>query len=420
MGATIKIERIFETEPYRSIVNLLAEHKDGLELKHIQYAIMEDPCLMDYTIRKIEEDLGPNFPDILRNGKIKKYHMKQINRIEKRSQKQTDIPKSKCVRNNLNNFLNKLMLPPNKIIYRENGKYKLHSTGLGKLLAESDKDYIDSSSKVSIKNIEGGRINIYGYLPIKGISFDPGGEEQTKKFKEAETKLIEGVDALQSLMNESLSWYMDYDLYSSLLLNKKKYSPLDRGLLLILRGLFLTGNADLMLEWFEVDQKTCRIKILNPDRKLIDLLKKVDSSQKISELKSLLNGHVINQDISMAFLYFKDILVPLYSRSHIVVVLHSGGGHFADEKAKQNELQKIPMFFNEKDKQFTDLSTSHKNSIERYLVDQRKNQDALIKKVEEQKILDPKKIKQIEKMIKAKEIKSIEDWISFQKKLINI
>ena len=122
-----------------------------------------------------------------------------------------------------------MMNPPNQVIYKENGKYKLYDSSIKQLIRDSDKKYIDICSKRSTRNLSGARINIYGYCPLKsavyGLYLDE--KKNINRYNSAIKKLREGIDELQSLMDESIGWYLQYDVYWKYLLDAG-YSPLDK------------------------------------------------------------------------------------------------------------------------------------------------------------------------------------------------
>ena len=418
MGAPINLTRIFRDEPYKSIVNLLAEYRDGLHLKHIQYAISEEPCLKDYTVRKIEKetDLEWKIKDLISSGKIKKHRVKQIKNAKKEKQQDNE---GKKIRNNLYNMLKKMMMPPNKVIYRENGKYKLYDISIGKLFADSDKKSIDKLNKLSMKNLEGGRLNIYGLLRAKGSYFNPESKENIERFNNAIGKLREGIDELQTLMDESIGYYMTYDTFGKYI-NDEKYSVLDRNLLKVLQGFlvlsFKSEDDSPLVRWFDFEDEY--IVVSNTDKALIDIFKKhFYPDKKVTEIKSMLKGYVIDEEISNAF-YASGFFHLLRAKSQIVAVIHSGGGHFIDATSQIKQAEKNPSFIKKITKFSSELNGSYEQSYRNYFnkqeADQRDIEDRAIREAPDAK----ERIDEMMKLVNEKKIQNIDDYLDLQKKLI--
>ncbi len=108
MGAKITVDKILVEEPYRSIVNLLAEYPDGLKLREIQFAIMQKHKVCN-NLSEIEEHLEEKRKQLINMGKIRPYQSKTINRMKKINRQQNQLaPKERrCIRSNLENFLKK-------------------------------------------------------------------------------------------------------------------------------------------------------------------------------------------------------------------------------------------------------------------------------------------------------------------------
>ena len=419
MGAPITLKKIFREEPYKSIINLLVEYQEGLELKHIQYAIFENSILRDYTVRTINEDLGYKIKDLIDSGKIKKYQIKQINRIKKgKNQDNAGIR----VRNNLVNFLKKMMVPPNQVIYKENGKYKLCDSSIEQLILDSDKEYIDICSKRSKRNLLGGRINIYGYRPLKSAVYSLYLDEKKNidRYNSAIKKLQKGIDELQSLMDESIGWHLTYDLYWKYLLDDS-FSTLDKEILQILHyyGVQpLKEDEKTPLEtWLKVEDGHL---LITPDKQLTHLFKKhFYPSKKVSEIKSMLKDHAINKDISFALL---KMMYPLILKqwSHIVAVIHSGSGHVIKQKELYNDLSKFPMLSMDVNKRSKELS----GSLESYLTDYFDKQETDIQDIKDRAIKESpgskNKLEELMKQFKNQDIKNIDDWLSLHKEIMKI
>jgi len=413
MGAPITLSKIFTVEPYKSIVNLLAEYREGLELKHIQYIIFEKSYLEYYTVRKIKKDLenhqGLKLVELIDSGKIRRYNAKQ-NRSNKKDKQVND--EGILVRNNLNNFLKKMMAPPNQVIYRENGKYKLYDSSVEKLIVDSDKQYIDGLSKLGRKNLEGGRINIYGLLRAKGIHFDPLSEINNSRFNKAVKNLRKGIDELQSLMRESISDYIFDDTFLNYI-NDEKYPVLDRNILKILHSFLIlpTGSEKEfpLNKWF--DFKNDQIVVVNPDRELTQLFKKhFYPEKKTAEIKSMLEGYVIAEDLAMLF-FTLCFMIALYIRSHVVAVVHSGSGHFSKEIERFDQLKNIPSFAKDTNKLSTELFNSHKESDIAYFESMDRALKDRMKKAKSQQI-DVKKFEKVRKDINEGKIRNVDDLLN--------
>jgi len=419
MGAPITLSKIFREEPYRSIVNLLFEYRKGLELKRIQYILFENHCLHDYTVSKIKEDLGVKYKDLIVSGKIKKYQMKQINRNKKgKNQDNTGIR----TRNNLNNFLKKMMNPPNQVIYKENGKYKLYDSSIEQLILDSDKEYIDICSKKSKRNLLGGRINIYGYAPLNtavfGLYFDE--KKNVNRYNSAIKKLREGIDELQSLMDESIGWYLQYDVYWKYLLDDR-YTPLDKELLQILHYYGIQSvkkDEKTPLEtWLNFEDE--RLLII-PDKKLVDLFKKhFYPTKKTSHIKSMLKDHVINKEISSALL---KMIYPLLLKqwSHIVAVIHSGSGYVIKQKELYKNLSKFPMFYNDANKRSNELSGSLEDYLTKYFNKQEDDLQEIKGQAIQEKPNSKNKLDKLTKQLNEKKIEDIDDWLNLHKNIMKI
>jgi len=416
MGAPIIIEKMFTVEPYRSIINLLAVYPDGLELKDIQYAIMDVPCI-GYNIGKIQSHLGEKLEQLIISDKIKKYQSKQINR-SKEINKQKDesfYKKGKRVRSNLENFLNKMIIPPNNAIYLEDGRYKLHKKIYEMLFIRSDKQYIDELSQLGKKKLKGGRINIYGLLRAKGIHFDPLSEINTSRFNKAVENLRKGIDELQSLMNESISDYIFYDTFLNYI-NDEKYPLLDRNILKILHSFLLLHTRSEkefpLNRWF--DFKNDQIVVVNPDRGLTQLFKKhFYPDKKVTEIKSMLGGHVIAEDLATVF-FAHFFMIALYTRSHIVAVVHSGSGHFVKEIERLDQLKNIPSFAKDTNKLSTELIDSYKESNIAYFESMDRALKDQMKKAKLQQI-DVKKFEKVMKDINEGKIQNVDDLLNIYK-----
>ncbi len=139
MPAPLNPKKVFTDEPYRSIVFLLSETKnltnkeikekktEGLTLKQIQYALMEDHCLN--TVGKETHNFLDDRIQMLTNkGLLKKYKMKSIKRKKKlreKNKKNEKAEKAKVIRVNILSFLEKLANNVNAIYKDEDNKYKL-------------------------------------------------------------------------------------------------------------------------------------------------------------------------------------------------------------------------------------------------------------------------------------------------------
>jgi len=130
MPASITIDKIFEIEPYRSMLNLLINFKkEGLTLKEIQYCIAKKHYLNHISV-DMKTKLDEAISYLLENGKIKKYQIKLINRKNKKRQKTIKKLSSKAenaekVRNNIRNFLIKLMKKPIEAIDKQGNIYRI-------------------------------------------------------------------------------------------------------------------------------------------------------------------------------------------------------------------------------------------------------------------------------------------------------
>jgi len=419
MGAPITLSKIFKEEPYKSIITLLFEYRKGLELKHIQYVLFENSYLHYYTVDKIEKDLGVKYKDLIVSGKIKKYQIKQINRTNKG---ENQCNRGIRTRNNLNNFLKKMMNPPNQVIYKENGKYKLYDSGIEQLILDSDKEYIDICSKKSKRNLLGGRINIYGYDPLNTAVFDLYFDEKknVNRYNSAIKKLREGIDDLQSLMDESIGWYLQYDVYWKYLLDGS-YSTLDKELLQILHyyGVQpLKKDEKTPLEsWLKLEDSRL---LITPDKKLIDLFKKhFYPTKQASEIKSMLEDHTFNKEIFSALLKMVRPLI-LKQWSHIVAVIHSGSGHVIKQKELYNDLSKFPMLSKDVNKRSKELS----GSLEKYLTEYFDKQEADLQDIKDRAIKErpgsKNKLDELIKQLNEKKIEDINDWLNLHKKITKV
>ncbi len=413
MGAPINLKRIFENEPYKSIVNLLAEYRDGLQLKHIQYVIFENSYLEDYTVRKIKEDIGWKAEDLISSGKVKKYSVKQSKSTKKEEQQDNEGIR---IRSNLYNMLKKMMMPPNSVIYRENGKYKLHKSSVNRLVVDSDKKYIDKASKKDTKIVEGGRINIYGFKPVKTdfykLFLNKKEKENIDRFNMAIEKLREGIGELQSLMDNSIGYYMAYDLVKKHY-DDATYPLLDRELFIIL-CYYDFKEPSLIEKW--LDFSNGEIKVLKPDKILVDIFKKhFYPDKKVGEIKSMLKDHVINKETTITL--FKHSISPFIKmRSHIVAVIHSGSGHVIDEKERLKGMSQFSKFSNEINKHIEELSVSYKNYEKKYF----KNNEEDLRKIKDlalQEAPDAKeRIDEMMKQLDEKEKPDIDDFLNLYKK----
>lgn len=394
MGALIGGDKIYKIEPYRSIINLLSEYKEGLELKQIQYAIMKEPHLNKYASGRIERFYRDKLHYLYSNDYVKKYKSKEINRTNKSDLSYTE--KGKRVRKNLSNFLIKLMRPPNNILYRGNGKYKLNKIGFNKVSIESDKKYIENQGKISVKNIDGGKINLYGYQPLKSNKFNPDSKENQVKYKNALVKISEGINELQALMDNSTGYFLADSRYLKVIK--------DRDIPLIERRLFSIFVYYLYLAYsFPPDysiNKWIKLNdseniIITPDNKLIEILKKTYyKGKEVKDIREIITNYQLGELISLHII--KHEFTVLYKiKSHIIAVVHSGSGHVITEQNRLDNLKNLLLPDKELKEHYSDLRNSYSNYLRNYYKDNASERIRLINRVKLSDFGEEKEIKEL-------------------------
>lgn len=337
MGAKIDENRILNNEPYQSIINLLRVFKEGLELKRIQYAITEDHHLSWKTTRHFDDAFKDTIQNLIDYGYIRKYSKKNIDRIHKVRNRSDDpsYMEGKRNSNNLRNSLNRMMRPPNNVIYLENGKYKLRDAYIDVILPVNDRGMIEQFGK-NIRSYDEGKTNLYGLQNLHDYYFDSIDnevkvvipEEIKEKIDNAVAKLREGINELQKINDYTLGWSLSNDS-SIAFLKEKKYPLLDRQLLSIYRS-FLFESSEYVLsqkvhDWFPYNVRDPLV--VHPDDELIDLVKtNFYPSESYEEIKSRLDGHIICDNVASCF--GTDYLNKMQTLigSHIIAVVHSNDG----------------------------------------------------------------------------------------------
>jgi uncharacterized FlaG/YvyC family protein len=378
MGAQINKKKILNEEPYQSIINLLNIYRDGLELKHIQYAIMKEPCLYWKTERTVKEKFGNDIDYIIKSGYIKQYEIKDINRTQKIRQRSQD-PKhmeGKRIRNNLRNFLRKMMDPPNKVI--------------DVLTPENDKRMIGELENIKIKRYANGRINIYGLQDLGEDYYDTNDNEMKRQIPEetqlkldkAVEKLSEGINDLQKIFDHSIGWSISKDK-SLTYLKDEKYPLLDRQLLSIYKSsLFKSLNYIIkpkVEDWFPY--KSTKPLVVYPDNELVELVKNQFYLSKSTEkVRSMLDGHIICEEIKACFGNDHFLKMHKMIGSHIIAVVHSNTGTIIQEDLKKNIAEIFPLSSEIKDKFHIGLLNNPSEFLNNYIETDDKELQEIIEK----------------------------------------
>lgn len=453
MGAKITVDKILAEEPYRSIVNLLAECPDGLELREIQFCIMQNHNVCN-NLGEIEEHLGEKRKQLIALDKIRPYQSKTINRMKKINHQQNQLASKerKCIRSNLENFLKKMMDPSNDVISfgSRSKKYKLTGIVLNLLIVEKDKKYLEKL-KDNIRTFNNGRINLYGRIPdstsifarnkdkiktpkignkiennketdkidfqklkerIKYIdsikSLNKGESEFKEKFEKAINKIREGMDELQQLTNPPLGRSLSEDK-SLKCITDERYPLIDRQLLIVFRAYTFTFSNEMygkLYDWFYSNSDGDYV--VHPDDELVNLFRKYFyPSNNVKEIRELLDNHVIDDDISWdGFDYVWDLYFDIEAYSHMVAVVHSSSGITMDEDIKRKLIENLPLTSDEMHKLIFELSKSSEEFLYNYYKSTDQN---LMSRILRSRITEKIKNKAVE----------VDDFINFDKSLLN-
>lgn len=438
MVASITIETIFEKEPYKSIITLLIEYRDGLNLKHIQYAIMKPHFLNSIVERNVEKDLGEKYKDLLENKKIKKYTSDKAKFAVKSKINRSE--NAEKVRKNLYKFLNNMLTNPDRILSRYRGKYIVNDQIVKQLYAKNDIKIIEHLSKQNVKNYENGRVNLYGNLPnefeyldhnqkksndrpkIEGKKTECADEDilkaieklaketeiKQKKFEKAINKIREGMDELQKLTNPPLGWSISEDK-SLNCITDERYPLIDRQLLIIFRAYTFTFSNEMygkLYEWFYSNSDG--FYVVHADDELVNVFRKYFyPSTNVKEIREMLDNHVIDDDISWdGFDYVWDLYFDIEAYSHMVAVVHSSSGITMDEDIKKKLIENLPLTSDEMHKLIFELSKSSEEFLYNYYKSTDRN---LMSRIMRSRITEKIKNKAVE----------VDDFINFDNSLLN-
>lgn len=229
MPAPLNPEKIFTDEPYRSIMNLLTEFKEGLGLKDIQYALMKDHYL-SVIGADVHNRLDERVEELVRSDKVKKYKMKIIKRKKKRSRKnKEEHDKAANIRNNVFNFLKKLSNPKINAIYKEHKKYKIREDFRNEGLRLQNKSALDffSQDKImdfSIKSRPAKHI-LYG---LSTEIYDKFSSDEKNIIQESLEKMGENIGVIEKIKIKTM--LNELEERTNLFLNKTQSERIKKAL----------------------------------------------------------------------------------------------------------------------------------------------------------------------------------------------
>ncbi len=442
MGAKITDDKILAEEPYRSIVNLLAEYPEGLKLREIQFCIMKNHNVCN-NLSEIEKRLGEKCKQLIRIGNIKPYQSKNINRTKKRNIQQNQLVpiERRCIRSNLENFLKKMIDPSNEVIKfnSKNRKYILSDRIKNLLLVKKDIKYLEKL-KDNIISSSDGRVNLYSNIPnefkylkhdqkkssstsntksntsklideklLKAFEkYDKKIEIEQKKFEKAINKIRDGIDELQKLIDPPLGWSISEDK-SLKCITDEKYPLIDRQLLIIFRAYTFTFSNEMydkLYDWFYCNSDGDYE--VHPDDELVNIFRKYFyPSRNVKKIREMLENHVIDDDISWdGFDHVWDLYFDIEAYSHMVAVVHSRSGITLDEDIKKKLNENLPLTSDEIHKLIFELSKSSDEFLYNYFKSIDQN---LMSRIMRSKIAE--KIKN--------NVVKVDDFINFDKSLLN-